>query len=95
LVYTELAIVPPGEILHLPDRLEILFDFLLFLLFSLITEEPDDKYTVFTMCSFPVLKKIFWAGLFVYRPHLFSLLEKGQDPWMILRDETRGPYPGE
>ena len=33
------------------------------------------------------------VGLFVYRPHLFSLLEKGQDPWMILRDETRGPYP--
>nr|XP_034372683.1 zinc finger protein 790-like [Arvicanthis niloticus] len=33
------------------------------------------------------------VGLCVYRPHLFSLLEKGQDPWMILRDETKGLYP--
>ncbi|EDM07817.1 similar to CDNA sequence BC027344 (predicted), partial [Rattus norvegicus] len=33
------------------------------------------------------------VGLCVYRPQLFSLLEKGQDPWMILRDETRGLNP--
>nr|XP_021497864.1 zinc finger protein 790-like [Meriones unguiculatus] len=33
------------------------------------------------------------VGLCVYRPHLFSLLEKRQDPWVIWRSETVGPSP--
>ncbi|XP_054935266.1 zinc finger protein 790 isoform X3 [Physeter macrocephalus] len=33
-------------------------------------------------------------GLCLYQPDVFSLLEKGKEPWMVLKDETRGPCPG-
>ncbi|KAI2590605.1 zinc finger protein 790, partial [Homo sapiens] len=32
-------------------------------------------------------------GFCIYQPEAFSLLEKGKEPWKILRDETRGPCP--
>ncbi|XP_057568346.1 zinc finger protein 790 isoform X5 [Hippopotamus amphibius kiboko] len=32
-------------------------------------------------------------GLCIYQPDVFSLLEKGKEPWMVLKDETRGPCP--
>ncbi|XP_058385191.1 zinc finger protein 790 isoform X3 [Diceros bicornis minor] len=30
-------------------------------------------------------------GLCIYQPDVFSLLEKGKEPWRVLKDETRGP----
>ncbi|XP_012512440.1 PREDICTED: zinc finger protein 781 [Propithecus coquereli] len=32
-------------------------------------------------------------GLCIYQPDVFSSLEKGKEPWKILRDETREPNP--
>ncbi|VCW98313.1 unnamed protein product, partial [Gulo gulo] len=32
-------------------------------------------------------------GLCIYQPDVFSLLEKGKEPWIVSQDETGGPCP--